>query len=170
MFLGFVKRIRPGYMGLIYTDQGIAFLCLPQDTAEKARQKILQNFSHRQVEFTSSHDPVKRIWKSLEGYFQGKVKTFDYPLNLDTGTDFEKSVWKWTCRIPYGETRSYGWVAEKTGHAGACRAVGNALGKNRVPILVPCHRVIRADGGLGGFGAGIAWKKKLWELEQAGKR
>lgn len=169
MLFGIVKRINPGYTGAVVTDKGISFLCLPQKTENTAKDAIRKHFRDERVKFNSFHDQANQVLKSLEGYFQGKVRTFNFPLDLEKGTDFERSVWKWTHRIPYGETRNYSWVAEKCGHPFAYRAVGNALGKNPIPILVPCHRVIRADGGLGGFGAGIRWKRDLLDLEKWNK-
>lgn len=170
MFLGLVKKINQGYMGIIMTKKGIAFLCLPQKTEKEAREKIRTHLQNQTVHFTSFNNTTEKIWESLERYFDGKQKTFGFSLDLDSGTDFEKKVWKYTQTIPYGETRSYGWIADKCSRRFAYRAVGNALGKNPVPILIPCHRVIRSDGGLGGFGSGIQWKRQLLELEQVGKR
>jgi O-6-methylguanine DNA methyltransferase len=170
MILGLVKRITRGYMGMVMTERGIAFLCLPQEREKGAREKIRNRFPNQTVPFTSFHDPAEKIWESLEGYFEGKVRIFEFPLDLEAGTDFERRVWKQTCSIPYGETRNYGWIAEKSGYPGACRAAGNALGKNPVPILIPCHRVILSDGRLGGFGSGILWKKELLGLEKDGTR
>jgi methylated-DNA-[protein]-cysteine S-methyltransferase len=166
VILGLVKRICRGYTGMALTEKGIAFLCLPQKTESGATEKIRNHFPGEQVKFTSRHDPANRIWESLEGYFRGKVRTFEFALDLEMGTDFERSIWERTRRIPYGETRSYIWVAEESGYRFACRAAGNALGKNPIPILVPCHRVIRSDGYLGGFGAGIRWKWTLLDLEK----
>ena len=85
---------------------------------------------------------------------------------LDGCTDFERSVYRATCTIPFGETRSYGWVARKAGVPRGARAAGRALHRNPLPYIVPCHRVIRADGGLGGFSRGVEVKKRLLELER----
>lgn len=95
-----------------------------------------------------------------EEYFSGRLLEFDLPLAFD-GTPFQKSVWKELQRIPYGETRSYRDVAEAIGKPAAVRAVGAANGRNNLPVLVPCHRVIGADGRLTGFGGGIALKQAL---------
>ena len=75
-------------------------------------------------------------------------------------------VWRWTMTIPFGQTRSYGWIAAKIGNPGAARATGRALGKNPWPLLVPCHRVIRADGTIGGFSSGVDWKRFLLKWER----
>ena len=83
------------------------------------------------------------------------------------GTSFEKKVWSALKKIPYGKTRSYKDIAKSIGHSKAFRAVGNANGSNFIPLIIPCHRVIESDGGLGGFGHGLKVKKKLLDLEKA---
>lgn len=101
----------------------------------------------------------------LEEYFGGKRKEFSLPIRPE-GTPFQKKVWNALKRIPYGETRSYKWVAGEIGTPEASRAVGNAVGANPLPIIIPCHRVIRKNGELGGYGYGTAIKKKLLEIER----
>ena len=101
----------------------------------------------------------------LGAYFAGELTGFDLPLSVHGGSDFERRVWAELARIPYGETRSYGQIAAALGDPGAARAVGIANNRNRLPILIPCHRVIGADGKLVGFGGGLARKRHLLELE-----
>lgn len=103
--------------------------------------------------------------QQLDEYFQGKRQQFDVPYAL-RGTPFQNQVWAQLCRIPYGETRSYRDVAQALGNPQACRAVGMANHRNPLMILVPCHRVIGADGSLGGYAGGIDTKQFLLELEQ----
>jgi len=103
--------------------------------------------------------------KQLEEYFSGKRKRFDLPLNPN-GTDFQRTVWKALSDIPYGKTKTYKQIAEKIGNPKACRAVGMANNKNPIWIVIPCHRVIGADGTLTGYGGGINMKKRLLELEK----
>ena len=102
--------------------------------------------------------------KQLQEYFDGKRKEFNLPILL-RGTEFQKKVWQGLCTIPYGETRSYKELAELVGNPKAVRAVGGANNKNPIMIIVPCHRVIGADGSLVGFGGGLEVKKYLLELE-----
>lgn len=102
--------------------------------------------------------------KQLQEYFDGTRQKFDLPLS-PKGTPFQSRVWKALLQIPYGETRSYQQIASMIGNAKGCRAVGNANGKNPMIILIPCHRVIAANGNLGGYTGGIAIKKALLELE-----
>ena len=100
--------------------------------------------------------------EQLHAYFAGTLTDFDLPLALD-GTDFQRRVWSALCEIPYGETISYGELARRVGRPGAARAVGLANGRNPVGIIVPCHRVIRADGSMTGYGGGL--QRKVWLLE-----
>lgn len=104
-----------------------------------------------------------RIKKELTEYFQGTRKKFTLPINPQ-GTPFEKKVWRATAKIPYGETRTYQEIARMIKNPKSARAVGNALGKNPIPILIPCHRVVGSNS-LGGFSYGIQMKKKLLALE-----
>ncbi len=108
------------------------------------------------------HDIVEA---QLAEYFAGTRKEFDFPLTL-IGTDFQKRVWNELLKIPFGETRSYGDLARTLGDPDCVRAVGMANGANRLAIVVPCHRVIGADGSLTGYGGGLWRKKRLLELEQ----
>ena len=102
----------------------------------------------------------------FEEYFSGRLLDFDLPLEFD-GTAFQRTVWRALTKIPYGETRTYGDIAETIGKPGAMRAVGNANGRNNLPIIVPCHRVIAAGGKLGGFSGGVELKKGLLAHEAA---
>jgi methylated-DNA-[protein]-cysteine S-methyltransferase len=100
----------------------------------------------------------------LEAYFAGELTDFDVELDLQ-GTEFQRRVWKALLTIPFGDTRSYGEIAEQIGAPGAARAVGLANGHNPIAIVVPCHRVIGANGSLTGFGGGLDRKRTLLELE-----
>ncbi|NED79793.1 methylated-DNA--[protein]-cysteine S-methyltransferase [Streptomyces sp. SID11233] len=102
--------------------------------------------------------------QQLDAYFAGELREFDLPLDLD-GTPFQRTVWAELQHIPYGETRSYGELAEILGKPGASRAVGLANGKNPVGIIVPCHRVIGASGSLTGYGGGLDRKQRLLAFE-----
>ncbi len=102
---------------------------------------------------------------TLRAYFAGMQVTFDFPLDISRGTPFQTKVWKKLQEIPYGECRSYQWVAEQIGNPGASRAVGSANHKNPLPPVIPCHRVIGSDGRLTGYASGLAIKKWLLEEE-----
>lgn len=104
----------------------------------------------------------------LRAYFEGELRAFDLPL-APRGTEFQRQVWQAVSTIPYGDTRSYLEIAESFGHGAAVRAVGAANGKNPLPIVVPCHRVVGTDGSLTGYAGGFARKRRLLELEQPGR-
>jgi len=108
---------------------------------------------------------LKRAGKQLMEYLAGERKEFDLPLALE-GTEFQQAVWKALLSIPYGQTRSYSQIAASIGNPKACRAVGMANNRNPVAIIVPCHRVIGADGRLVGYGSGLDIKEKLLNLEK----
>jgi len=103
--------------------------------------------------------------KELNDYFNGRGHTFTQKTRFLKGTDFEKKVWQCLTDIPFGETRTYKWVAERIGSPLAMRAVGQALSKNPIPIVFPCHRVIESDGSLGGYSSGVDIKRRLLEME-----
>ncbi|MET7944207.1 methylated-DNA--[protein]-cysteine S-methyltransferase [Streptomyces sp. NPDC005302] len=104
------------------------------------------------------------VTEQLDAYFAGKLKEFTVELRL-TGTPFQRGVWDRLRKIPYGETRSYGELAEALGSLGASRAVGLANGRNPVGIIVPCHRVVGANGSLTGYGGGLDRKQRLLDFE-----
>jgi len=110
---------------------------------------------------------LDHLCAQLDGYFRGERRIFDVPLS-PRGTEFQQSVWNALCAIPYGETISYGRLAEKIGRPDAARAVAGACGANPIPIVIPCHRVVGADGSLTGFSAGLDRKRGLLELERTG--
>ena len=116
-----------------------------------------------------SEDGFDEVVVQLGEYFAGERTAFDLPLR-PVGSDFELAVWEQLTRIPYGETRSYGYVAKAVGEPGGAQAVGAANGRNPLAIVVPCHRVIGADGSLVGFGGGLPRKRFLLDLEQRGDR
>ncbi|HXI40744.1 MAG TPA: methylated-DNA--[protein]-cysteine S-methyltransferase [Bryobacteraceae bacterium] len=107
---------------------------------------------------------MRNTVRQLQAYFAGDLQSFDVPLEIG-GTDFQRRVWNALQTIPYGQMRSYSQIAAQIGAPRAVRAVGAANGRNPIPIIVPCHRVIGASGSLVGFGGGLAWKRLLLDLE-----
>lgn len=105
--------------------------------------------------------------EEIHEYLRGQRAFFRVPVDLATMPDFQRRVLDAACQIPFGEARPYAWVAERIGHPRAVRAVGTALGRNPVPLIVPCHRVWRSDGGLGGYLFGMDVKSRLLALERA---
>jgi methylated-DNA-[protein]-cysteine S-methyltransferase len=118
-----------------------------------------------QPEWESDVDAFAAVVEQLEAYFAGELTEFDVDLRLE-GTAFQREVWGALQEIPYGETWSYGQLADHIGKPGAARAVGLANGRNPVGIIVPCHRVIGADGSLTGYGGGLPRKQLLLQLER----
>ncbi|HEX5160807.1 MAG TPA: methylated-DNA--[protein]-cysteine S-methyltransferase [Steroidobacteraceae bacterium] len=114
----------------------------------------------------ASSPVLERTRRQLEEYFAAQRREFDLPLD-PRGTDFQRRVWKRLLDIPYGETTTYGKLATDLGDAKASRAVGLANGSNPIPIVIPCHRVIGADGSLTGFGGGLTIKQQLLDLERS---
>lgn len=150
-----------GWVGMLVSSAGILKLTLPQATEKAALAELELEHDAVRMSFERFDETVSRVRE----YFRGKPVDFSDQLDLSSGTEFQRKVWS-SCRgIPYGQTRSYGWIAGQIGKPGASRAVGNALGKNPIPIIIPCHRVLAADGGIGGFSGGLSVKRRLLRLE-----
>jgi len=131
--------------------------------SDEGLQTIQFDGKDKDVIFKLSKD--NKYLKQLGEYFSGKRKIFDLPLVL-VGTPFQIKVWEFLQQIPYGKTQTYQDVAKGIGHPRSSRAVGNANHVNPIPIIIPCHRVIRSDKGLGGFGGGIDVKQRLLDFEK----
>jgi len=131
--------------------------------SDEGLQTIQFDGKDKDVIFKLSKD--NKYLKQLGEYFSGKRKIFDLPLVL-VGTPFQIKVWEYLQQIPYGKTQTYQDVAQGIGHPRSSRAVGNANHVNLIPIVIPCHRVIRSDKGLGGFGGGIDVKQRLLDFEK----
>jgi len=155
-----------GWVGIASSPYGLLALTLPQPTQERALEPLLE----RRGEEPCYNDPrLNRLKKKLQQYFDGQRVVFDEPLDLTGATPFQRRVWLAVRDIPYGETRSYADIARQIGSPRAARAVGQAMAVNPVPIVVPCHRVVSSDGGLGGFGGPLDLKRRLLEMEGAFK-
>ena len=143
-----------------YLKSNIGIICVEDNGEKLISVKLCEN-----AESSNLSDLTVKAIHQLKEYFSGIRKSFDLPLELN-GTEFQQKVWNELCNIPYGETRTYKDIAEEIGNPKAVRAVGGANNKNKLMIIVPCHRVIGADGSLTGYAGGIAVKKKLLELEE----
>ncbi len=150
-----------GRMTLYEADGGICGVDLEGKTVPAMQKRI---FREAEIEEVKT-DLLEEAQAELEEYFFGKRRKFDLPLSI-FGTEFQKRVWDTLLQIPYGATLAYGEVARIIGSPKACRAVGMANNQNPLMILVPCHRVIGADGSLVGYGGGLNIKKKLLQLEK----
>jgi len=125
----------------------------------------VQKLNPDAIQLRESKPALAPYLRELNDYFAGKRREFSLPLDL-RGTEFQLACWRALLEIPYGETRSYGDIAQAIGHPHAYRAVGMSNNRNPVAIVVPCHRVIASSGSLCGYGGGLAIKRKLLELEQ----
>jgi len=152
-----------GWVGLLGSAAGLKRTTLPQASREKAIAALGVDAAKAILSQVFFKDLVIRF----KDYFTGQRVVFLNKLDLQGATDFQRKVWEAIKQIPYGQTRSYEWVARQVGKPGAARAVGQALGKNPLPVVVPCHRVITCDGKSGGFGGGLAMKKRLLALEKS---
>ncbi len=150
-----------GWVGILSSAKGLLRTTLPQPSVHEVRQLLGNNINYA---IWSPH-LFKDLMERLRTYFSGYRTTFPDKLNLSQATHFQREVWDITRCIPYGETRSYAWVAEQIKKPRAVRAVGQALSKNPLPIIVPCHRVVASDGKLGGFSGGAEMKRCLLSLE-----
>ncbi|MBI4007389.1 MAG: methylated-DNA--[protein]-cysteine S-methyltransferase [Planctomycetes bacterium] len=127
--------------------------------------RLLRQSLARTTKLIKDNAAFNDIRDALTGYFAGKTTSFNMPVDLSTGTRFQQRVWRKLKEIPYGEVRTYKWVAEGIGLPKGVRAIGQACASNPIPIIIPCHRVIRTDGNLGGYSSGVALKKQLLRLE-----
>ena len=150
-----------GWLGILGSPGGLLGTTLPQRSTQTARQMLGHDISRATEAPHLFHDLMQRF----RAYFDGKIIAFPDRLEISAATPFQRSVWEAARLIPYGETRSYGWIAQQIGNPKSGRAVGQALGKNPLPIIVPCHRVLAGDGRLGGFTGGIETKQQLLRLE-----
>ncbi len=129
---------------------------------ERIKQRVKKRYKMSLLPGNNAH--LDQLDKDLAGYFAGKLKKFRTAIDV-TGTSFEKKTWEQLLAIPYGQTRAYGQIARLLGKPGGARAVGRANGANYLSILIPCHRVIEANGNLRGYGGKLWRKKYLLELE-----
>jgi len=153
-----------GWVGVLASAKGLLGTTLPQPSAQAAYQLLDNSVSQA----TRSPRLFDDLMERLKVYLSGRRATFPDRLDLSRATRFQREVWEITRLIPYGETRSYAWVAEQIKRPKAVRAVGQALSKNPLPIIVPCHRVVASGSRRGGFSGGVEMKRYLLSLEASG--
>ncbi len=158
-----VFETRLGWLGVAWNARGIAALHLPRG----AREQILRDLQREFPDGTVRANAPAEIERELREYASGRLREFRVPLDWSSIKSFQRAVLETTNKIPFGETRTYAWIAREIGKPQASRAVGRALGANPIPIILPCHRVIGSDGGLHGYGGGLPLKAKLLKLEGA---
>lgn len=153
-----------GPLLLAATPRGLVRIGLPAHDADETLEELAERISPRLLEAPARLDETRR---QLDLYFDRKLTEFELPLDWRLTHDFRRRVVRAIHRIPYGETRSYTQIAASAGSERAVRAAGTACGANPIPIVVPCHRVLRSSGALGGYGGGLPMKEALLELESA---
>lgn len=151
-----------GPLLLAKTNRGLVRVGLPNQDSDELLIDLSDRVSPRVLEAPAELDEVRR---ELDFYFAGKLDHFDLPLDWRLSSGFRQRVLRAINRIPYGQTRSYTEMARKAGNERAVRAAGTACGSNPIPLVVPCHRVLRTGGALGGYGGGLSMKQALLELE-----
>jgi O-6-methylguanine DNA methyltransferase len=152
-----------GWMGIAESPKGIQAIVLPKRSKRAIESDLkMQSIGSLQQGESAQLEETRR---QLLDYLAGRRNTFDVPLDLSQGTSFQRQVWRTLQRVPYGKLRSYQWIAARVGGRHYARAVGNAVGANPLPIIVPCHRIVAHDASLGGFSGGLSIKRKLLSLE-----
>lgn len=147
-----------------FYNSSIGRLLLIEDEVGIKEIRLIENIDKEEEVEISESDNIKLAIKELEEYFEGKRREFTFNISIK-GTEFQKKVWKELIKIPYGETRSYKEIAKAIGNENASRAVGNANNKNKILIVIPCHRVLGKNGSLVGYAYGIDKKDYLLKLE-----
>ena len=158
-----VFRTPWGWMGVSETTKGIDAVVLPKSS----RQAVLSELQAASAALLDAQvsSRLQEARTQLTDYLAGTRRSFDLSLDLSRGTSFQRKVWRALRRVSYGQLRSYQWVAVRVGGRQYARAVGNAVGANPMPIVIPCHRIVAQDTSLGGFSGGLPTKRKLLTLE-----
>ncbi len=161
-----IFQTEAGWTGLAGSPSGICRTTLPENSRQDAFQALglTEEFQESFSDFFSG------LVQYFKTFYMGLPVEFRDIIDFSELTNFQKAVYQAAMTIPYGETRSYGWIAQKIGKPLAARAVGQALGRNPLPIIVPCHRVLAANGKLGGFRGGLTLKQYLLKLESNNKK
>ena len=160
-------------MGIAASERGVSSIVLPKRSRRAVHDELLHHHDDAHYDGPGHDDSKPRrageylheAHTQLMQFLRRRRRVLDVPVDLSSGTPFQRQVWRAIVRIPYGRVRSYRWVADRVGGSHYARAVGSALGANPVPIIVPCHRVVTSQGSLGGFTGGLPVKRRLLELE-----
>ena len=158
-----VFKSRWGWIGVSETTKGINAVVLPK----ASRQAVLSELQASRAELLDGQvsSRLREARAQLIDYLAGTRRSFDLSLDLSRGTSFQQKVWRTLRQVSYGQLRSYQWVAVRVGGRQYARAVGNAVGANPMPVVIPCHRIVAQDASLGGFSGGLPTKRKLLTLE-----
>lgn len=166
-----ILQTKWGYFGLAGEGDAVRRTCLPAPDAEVVKRRLLLGLDPSDGSLRFDPGWLPNLQERIIAYFNGENVDFsvDPPILLDHATSFTRRVLNACRAIPFGQTRTYSNLADQVGSPGAARAVGGVMASNPIPLIVPCHRVLRTDGGLGGFSApgGTAAKQRMLELERA---
>jgi methylated-DNA-[protein]-cysteine S-methyltransferase len=154
---------RLGVTGVAGTDRGLARVTWEPVDEEAFVADLEERFPGAPV--VPDPEGLEAVERQLLEYLMGDRKTFDLPVDLEGTSAFDRRVLRAASELGFGEVVPYGELARRIGRPRAARAVGGALGRNPVPVVVPCHRIVRSDGGLGGYGSGIEYKERLLRIE-----
>ncbi|SLM47107.1 Methylated-DNA-[protein]-cysteine S-methyltransferase [Nitrospira japonica] len=152
-----------GWVGIAESAKGICAISLPKKTRQEAERSIRKGAGPMTIGRATGG--LQRAREQLQLYLSGRRRTFTLPMDVRLGTRFQQRVWRVLRRLPYASLRSYRWVASRVGGPRYARAVGNAVGANPIPIIIPCHRIVAHDVSLGGFSGGLSMKQRLLTLE-----
>jgi methylated-DNA-[protein]-cysteine S-methyltransferase len=156
-------KTKGGWVAAAYSPVGLRALILPKKTLKEAKRALAAILGNN---LTLGGGPKQtQLAEDLDKYFAGQKVKFIYPLDLSWGTHFQQQVWKTLRSIPYGQVKTYKEIAEYIKLDHAARAIGQAVARNPLPIVVPCHRVVASNGSLGGYSSGLNWKRRLLSLE-----
>lgn len=158
---GFESRF--GTTRVAATDRGLARVSWKDEGDGAFVEDLEDGFPGAPV--VPDPEGLGEVERQLSEYFTGDRDAFDLPVDLEQVSDFDRRVLRAAAGLDFGEVAAYGELARRIGRPRAARAVGGALGRNPVPVVVPCHRIVRSDGGLGGYGSGIEYKERLLRIE-----
>ena len=151
-----------GWIGVLASDKGLRRLVLPMPSAQQAVEDLWPETDTAELAPARFHN----FQEQLEKYLSGDAMSFDLELDTEGYSNFFSKAWTACRSIPRGETRSYTWLAAQAGSPKAIRAAGQAMARNPIPIVIPCHRIIGTDGRLHGYGGGLGLKQRLLDLER----
>jgi len=151
-----------GWVGALASPRGLRKLTLPVATPDQAQRELGKEAAGAE-EAPQRFDALQQ---QVEAFFQGERTQFDVPLDTEGHSPFFSRAWRACASIPAGETRSYAWLAAQAGSPLAVRAAGQAMARNPLPLIIPCHRVVGSDGGLHGYGGGLPMKERFLDMER----
>lgn len=163
IFIGYEENTPMGYIYIAVSDKGLCMVNSNSSSIEQFAQEVEEIYPDKEVIFDNNR--IKEIRKKIVEYFSYERKKFNIKLDLNNLTDFQRKVLETCSKLDFGETVSYGELALRSGYPNAGRAVGSAMSKNPIAVVIPCHRVIASSGKIGGYSGGLHKKRLLLKLE-----